>query len=147
MRLVIHLRHDTVRQFLTPENYVTIFDLKSGYHHVDVVKSQHEILGFSYDDHEGKRRFFKFVVLPFGLATAGLIFTKVLRELLKYWRCQKIQAAIFLDDGLQTNVSYETTRQHALQIKGSPNSSRLGSSQREIELDATKGGYLARFSC
>ena len=134
LRLVIDLRHinkkliktkckfeghDTVLQYLKPESYITVFDLKSGYHHVEVVKTQHKLLGFSYEDHEGMRRFFKFVVLPFGLATAGLIFTKVLRELLKYWRCQKIQAAIFLDDGLPTNTHYRTTKQHALQIKGS----------------------------
>ena len=98
---------------------MTAFDLKAGYHHIDVREQQHELLGFAYPDHTGITRFFKFVVLPFGLSTAGLIFSKVLRELLAFWRCQRIQAACFLDDGLQTNTTYKTTAQHALIIKGS----------------------------
>ena len=134
LRLVIHLRHinkrlvktkckfdghDTALQFLTLDSFMTVFDLKSGYHHIEVVQSQHDLLGFSYTDFTGRIRYFKYVVLPFGLATAGLIFTKVLREMIKHWRSQEIQAVAFLDDGLQTNLTYQKSLQHALLIKGS----------------------------
>ena len=133
-RLVIDLRHlngsikcerykyeglDTIAQYLELGGYLTAFDLKAGYHHIDVHREQHDLLGFCYPDHQGNARYFKFIVLPFGLSTAGLIFSKVLRELLKFWRAQKIQAACFLDDGLQTNSSKHIAYQHALLIKGS----------------------------
>ena len=52
--------------------------------------SQRELLGFSYTDSKGNDRFFVFLVMPFGLSSAGLIFTKVLRELVKYWRSKLI---------------------------------------------------------
>ena len=134
LRLVIDLRHlnesivcrrykyethDTIAQYLTKGGYMSAFDLKAGYHHINVHQSQHNLLGFSYTDHEGHDRFFKFIVLPFGLSTAGLVFSKVLRELLTLWRKQNIQAACFLDDGLQINVNFKIARQHALIIKGS----------------------------
>jgi hypothetical protein len=43
---------------------------------------------------------FVFNVLPFGLANAGHIFTKVLKEALKYWRNQGLKIIMYLDDGL-----------------------------------------------
>jgi hypothetical protein len=42
----------------------------------------------------------RFNVLCFGLATAGFIFSKVLRELIKYWRSKSIIIIMYLDDGL-----------------------------------------------
>ena len=111
--------HDTAKQFLTEDSFMSVFDLKSGYHHISVVGSQHDLLGFSFPDWKGNTRYFKFIVLPFGLATAGLVFTKVLREMIKLWRSQRIQAVAFLEDGLQANIGWTLTRQHALQIKGS----------------------------
>ena len=134
LRLVIDLRHlnqticckkykyenhDTVAQYLTKGGYMSAFDLKAGYHHVGVHKSQHNLLGFSYTDYQGKLRYFKFTVLPFGLSTAGLIFSKVLRELIRIWRSQGIQAVCFLDDGLQVNTTFKRAQKHALIIKGS----------------------------
>ena len=111
--------HDVAQQFLVKSGFMTVFNLKSGYHHIDVHESQHELLGFAYEDHEGNERYFKFVVLPFGLATARYIFTKVLRELIRHWRSMQIQAVAFLGDGLQANSNYRISKAHAIQIKGS----------------------------
>ena len=98
---------------------MSAFDLKAGYHHIEVAAEQHSLLGFAYTDHSNKKRFFKFVVLPFGLATAGLIFTKVLGELMKTWRSKQIQAVCFLANGLQANQTKNVVAQHALIMKGS----------------------------
>jgi hypothetical protein len=40
-----------------------------------------------------------FNVLCFGLATAGFILSKVLRELIKYWTSKSITIIMYLDDG------------------------------------------------
>ena len=134
LRLVIDLRHlnpllvktkckfeglETAAQYLKIGNYMINFDLKAGYHHVGIAREQQTLLGFAYKDHTGKLRYFYFTVLPFGLATAGQIFTKIMRELVKFWRSQTIQAIVFLDDGFQTNTDKKLTKQHALIMKGS----------------------------
>ena len=54
------------------------FDIKSGYHHVDIFPPDQEFLGFSWSK-DGVIRFYKYTVLPFGISTGPYIFTKVLR--------------------------------------------------------------------
>lgn len=49
------------------------FDLKSGYHHVDIHTDFHKYLGFSWK-YGNETRYFKFNVLPFGLSSAGHVF-------------------------------------------------------------------------
>jgi len=80
-------------------DYLFSFDLKSGYHHVDIHKSHWEYLGFAWDKGKGKK-YFCFKVLPFGLATACYVFTKLLRPVIKHWRSQGLRAIIYLDDGV-----------------------------------------------
>ena len=77
------------------------FDLKSGYHHIDICADHRTFLGFAWKfSGDTKFRYFVFTVLPFGLASAPFIFTtKCLKPLEKYWRIHGISVAIFLDDG------------------------------------------------
>ena len=113
-RLVLNLRH--VNKFLQKQRfkyedlriamllfergeYMFTFDLKSGYHHVDICPVQQTYLGFAWVK-GGIRRFYVFTVLPFGLATACYIFTKMLRPLVKYWRGKGIKVVVYLDDGI-----------------------------------------------
>ena len=123
LRLVLDLRHvnlnmrkhkckiegaQTFNKYLKDARYLFGFDLKSGYHHVDIHPSQHELLGFSYHDHTGKQWYFQFVVMPFGLSTAGFIFTQILRVLIKYWREMGIPVVSFFDDGLSAATSFDS---------------------------------------
>ncbi|XP_033729387.1 uncharacterized protein LOC117318520 [Pecten maximus] len=48
----------------------------------------------------GVARFFVFNVLPFGISTAGYIFTKFLRQVVKHVRGQGHKLVMFLDDGI-----------------------------------------------
>ena len=113
-RLVINLRY--LNQFLWKDkfkyedlrtamlmfkqgDFVFSFDLKSGYHHVDIYGPHRNYLGFQWNT-VGGSQFFVFTVLPFGLATACYAFTKLLRPLVKYWRKQGLRAIVYLDDGI-----------------------------------------------
>ena len=113
-RLVIDLRH--LNQYLLKDNfkyedlrtamllfqkddYLFSFDLKSGYHHVDIHSQHQKYLGFVWDMGYGLQHYM-FKVLPFGLAPACYIFTKLLRPLVKYWRSQGLRAIVYLDDGV-----------------------------------------------
>ena len=65
--------------FCKGDSFIT-FDLKSGYHHVDIHKDCWPFLGFSWGKVTG-RKWYVFKVLPFGLASACYVFTKLLRPL------------------------------------------------------------------
>ena len=76
-------------------DFMFSFDLKSGYHHVDIADIHTKYLGFSW---AGK--YYVFTVFPFGLASACYIFTKLLRPLTQYWRSKGLRILIYLDDGI-----------------------------------------------
>ena len=44
-------------------------------------------------------RYFVFGVLPFGLSSAPYIFIKCLKPLEKYWRVNRVNIALFFNDG------------------------------------------------
>ena len=76
-------------------DYMFTFDLKSGYHHVDINVDSWPYLGFSSQYSGEHRCYFMFRVLPFGLSTA-YVFTKLLRPLVKYWRSKGKRIVITL---------------------------------------------------
>ena len=76
------------------------FDLKGGYHHVEIHPDHLTFLGFAWKfPKEASIRYFVFSVLPFGLSSAPYIFIKCLKPLEKYWRFNGVSIALFLDDG------------------------------------------------
>ena len=80
---------------LEKNDFLFSFDLKSGYHHVDITNDHWKYLGFAWGG-----SFYVFTVLPFGLSTACYIFTKLVRPLVKYWRGKGLRIIVYLDDGL-----------------------------------------------
>ena len=46
--------------------YLFKFDLKSGYHHVEIFPEHRKYLAFSWDFGDGVVKYFQFTVLPFG---------------------------------------------------------------------------------
>ena len=75
------------------------FDLKLGYHHVDIYPKHQKYLGFQWDI-GGVTGYYVFAVLPFWLSTACYIFTKLMRPLVRYWRGRGLKAIVYLDDGI-----------------------------------------------
>lgn len=113
-RLVIDLRYvnkfllkhkfkyeglDIAAQILEKGEFFATFDLKSGYHHVDIHPDYWQFLGFSWNE-KGHRKFYVFKVLPFGLATACYVFTKLLRPLVRRWRSLGLKIILYIDDGI-----------------------------------------------
>ena len=80
--------------FFTKDCYLFKFDLKSGYHHIDICSKQITYFAFRWEGH-----FYCFNVLVFGLTSAPYIFTKCLRPLVKLWRKTGIDIVLYLDDG------------------------------------------------
>ena len=68
---------ETLANFVKHDGYLISFDIKHGYHHIPINPLCQEFLGFACTDYSGTQRYFRFLVLPFGLASATYIFTKV----------------------------------------------------------------------
>jgi hypothetical protein len=109
-RLVISLRHlnlylwkckfrhedfKTALNYFEKEAYLFTFDLKSGYHHVEIHEDFHKYLGFQWQG-----RYYAFTVLPFGLSSACNVSTKLLRPIVKFLRAQGIRIVLYLDDAI-----------------------------------------------
>lgn len=98
------------------EDFMFSFDLKAGYHHVDIYKEHWQYLGFAWEN-RGAPKYYVFVVLPFGLATACYLFTKLLTPLIKYWRGQGLRAILYLDDGRVAVNRKEAAEQASQQVR------------------------------
>ena len=68
-------------QFIEPNDYQWTTDFTKGYHHVDIHPDSYTFLGF-----EWRGTYYVWQSLPFGLAPACWVFTKITRELLGKWR-------------------------------------------------------------
>ena len=77
------------------------YDLKSAYHHLEIFEDHKTYLGFSWYYKRGNTiKYYVFNCLPFGISTAGCIFTKVVRCVIKYLRNQGFKVIMYLDDGM-----------------------------------------------
>ena len=126
-RLILDLRHvnkyvykqkikfddwKIMEQFLTEGGFVFSFDIKQGYHHIDMHPDSVPYLGFSWEI-DGVTKYFVFVVLPFGLTSAPFIFTKIVRVLVKLWRGHGVRICVFIDDGLGAKKNKSVARMDA----------------------------------
>ena len=131
-RLILDLRHinlhvfkqkfkceglHAIRDVFSKHFFVFSFDLKSGYHHVDIFPEHRAFLAFSWDFGAGVARYFQFTVLPFGLSSAPFIFTKLLKPLEALWRSHGIPVAIFFDDGVGAGQSVEAANHNSSVVR------------------------------
>ena len=68
------------------KGYLFKFDLKRGYHHVDIFDEHQTYLGFIWEINH-KTHYFVFTVLPFGPSTAPFVLTKAVRPLINISVC------------------------------------------------------------
>ena len=144
-RLILDLRHVNLHVFkskikfddwrvmedlVETGGYLFKFDLKQGYHHIDIHPEFQKYLGFSWTI-GGTQRYFVFSVLPFGLTSAPYIFTKIVRCLVKFWRGAGVKFCCFLDDGIGTNISEEVTKLQADFVRSSLRESGFLANQKK----------------
>ena len=76
---------ESARQFaevVSEGDFMWCFDLKSAYHQMPIAEEHWKFLGFSATM-EGKKRYFHFIMMPFGLNNATFVLTKMLKFPLK----------------------------------------------------------------
>ena len=96
----------TAMEYFEREGYMCTFDLKSGYHHVDIAVDSQKYLGFEWHG-----VYYVFTVLPFGLASTCYVFTKFLRPIVKYFRAQGHKLVVYVDDGIIVGADRQQTKE------------------------------------
>ena len=107
---VPHFKMEGIRDLkdiLQMGDYMGKLDLKDAYLTVPVKESHRDFLKFQWKDQS-----YRFCSLPFGLATAPRVFTKILRPLAAKLRKQGIQILFYLDDLLVLAQSQQMLDQH-----------------------------------
>jgi hypothetical protein len=110
----------TILELVKQGWWMITFDLREGYHQLMVHKETRRWFGIVW-----KGKFYCFLVLPFGWTLAPWVFTKAMREVVKYLRSQGIYVVAYLDDW----IVMARTLQELLEIrdtKVAPLFERLG---------------------
>jgi hypothetical protein len=81
------------------DDYQVTYDLKSAYHHIQIHDLQTKFLGAAFLTEDGRRQYFIFLYLPFGLASAVHCITKLMKPINSYLHASSIRHSIFIDDG------------------------------------------------
>ena len=100
------------QNYLSRDGFIFNFDLKLGYHHVDMYPQHQTYLGFSWFV-DGVTKFFVFTLLPFGLSPSPFVFTKLLRPLVKYWRLHGLLIVVYIDDGICVTIGLEEAKRNS----------------------------------
>ena len=98
----------SIRAAIRPGDFAVSVDLRDAYFHVLVHQRFRKWMRFVW-----RGQAFQFRALPFGLSTAPLIFTKIVRELLASLRSEGIRVHAYLDDWLLLAASSQTCSLHA----------------------------------
>ena len=86
---------EIIRNSLTKSEWVVSIDLKDAYFHVPIHPDSQHLLRFHVDN-----RTYQFKALPFGLATAPLEFTRIVKEAKLVLQSRRIRVHQYLDDWL-----------------------------------------------
>ena len=97
---------ETIRLSLQTGKWVTSLDFSDAYFHIPVNQRSRKYLRFFLNNQT-----FQFIALPFGLATAPLKFTKVVKEVKLMAQARGIQIQQYLDDWLLRAQCRETCLQ------------------------------------
>ena len=120
------------------------FDYTSGYHHVEIHPEHTTFLGCSWSIN-GKQIYLKFTVLPFGLASAPFVFTKIQRVLVSHWRRQGIRIFTYLDDGAGAEGNLAGARVVSKLVQQDITASGFVANDEKCQWEPTQCGELLGF--
>lgn len=97
----------TVVRLLSPGDFLASIDLEDAYLLVPIHQEHRKYLRFRFQD-----QIYQFAALPFGLASAPYIFTKILKPVLSSLRERGFLSVAYLDDFLLIAPSYHNCQQN-----------------------------------
>ena len=81
---------------------MALIDLKDAYFTVPIAKNHRKYLRFKWHN-----KLFEFTCLPFGLACAPRVFTKIMKPLVAYLRLMGHESCDYIDDSLLIGAKAE----------------------------------------
>ena len=93
-------------------DYQVSMNLKSFYYHLMIYPPHRTFLGIAADLPDGSRRFYQYNVLPFGLAPAAAIMTRLVKPIISYLASLGIRMSIYLDDSKVNAASKALAWEH-----------------------------------
>lgn len=97
----------TVKSLMTKNCFMASIDLKDAYYLVSIKPSHRKYLRFTWEN-----TIYEFLCLPFGLASAPLVFTKLMKPVISSLRKQGLLSVVFLDDFLLIGHTYQDCQQN-----------------------------------
>ena len=110
----LHFKMENINSLidlLRPNDFIANIDLKDAYFTVPIHADQSKFLRFYW---EGV--LYEFIVLPFGLASAPRVFTKLMKPIIAYLRGKSVRLIIFLDDIAVLGNSFADCSQNVLTV-------------------------------
>ena len=105
----VHLKKDPCKldtfrsslALLQSGDYQAVYDLASAYHHIRIAPEHQDMLGFAVPsaEDEAVEHYYVYQRMPFGLATAGQVLTRMLKPLRAEIASRGIRHSIYMDDG------------------------------------------------
>lgn len=80
-------------------DFQVVYDLKSAFHHIKIARGQTTYLGAAFMRKDGRKQFFIFLYLPFGLGSAVHCITKLFKPINAYLHKHGVRHSIYIDDG------------------------------------------------
>ena len=99
-------------ELLLPGDYQASLDLRSFYYHLKISHDSQQYLGVSVLSQDGSPRFFVYCVLPFGIAPAAAIMTRLAKPLIAFLVRQGVRISIYIDDVKINASSLDLLAQH-----------------------------------
>ena len=79
--------------------WMAVFDLEAAYHNIRLHPDSYCLVGFMVPTEYGEERFYVFVVLPFGLASAAFVLFRMTKPVVQFLRLQGVRILLYVDDG------------------------------------------------
>jgi hypothetical protein len=100
-----------IKTLIRAQDYFCRIDLKDAYLSVPVFPAHRPYLAFDWDG-----QYYQWTCLPFGLATAPLVFTKLMKPVLASLRSRGVRVVAYLDDLLIMDQNATFLTQEVLQL-------------------------------
>lgn len=101
----------TVKSLLLPGDFMTRIDLKDAYLSIPIHPTQRNLLSFLWEG-----ICYQWNVLPFGLASAPWVFTKIMKPVVAFFRTLGFRLVIYLDDILVMDQCPQGLREATVRI-------------------------------
>ena len=98
---------ESIRKSIRQGEWVTSIDLTDAYFHVPIHPPSQKYLRF-----QTKKGVFQFQALPFGVATAPLEFTRIVKEVKLIAQARNLRIHQYLDDGHQQKINVSKIRKN-----------------------------------